>query len=493
MPDIGYTISPRLAQSVQLTPQMQQALKMLQTSALELGQELRQQMASNPAIEEVRDPREALLSSVAPEKTDKTAADHDVELDFAPDGEAAANILGADDGRLDYFLGNLESAPGDEDAQNRRQRLFDTQRASVTLQEHLLGQVELAPFRSDEDRALAEVLIGNIADSGQFIGSYPDIEMATGADEKRLEAVRRRILKFDPAGCGWKNPQECLIAQLDKLDDSPWQEEVRKIVAHHLEDVAAGRHEAVRAKLKLAPDEYAQVLAALRSLSPRPGNDRRFVPASERTEYVRPEIHAVEKDGRWIALVDSRELPEIRLSPKYLKLAKDPASPPEARAFALEHIRAAEQLIEALENRQETIRNIAQTIIDAQVDFFRRGKSALCPLTQRAVAEKVGVHETTVSRTVRNKYISTPFGTVCLRDFFVSGVRTAAGEMVSSTSVQSLIKELVASEDKTEPLSDERISQLLKEKGVAVARRTVSKYREQLGLPAAAERRGKDY
>lgn len=492
MAELGHSFSLGTSLETRLSPHMQQALKMLQMSALDLGTELRQQMAANPAIEDVRDPRESLLSVAAPEnKATKTAADPDVELDFTPDGEAAANILGADDGRLDYFLGGMESASSDEEEASRRQRLFDTVHTSVTLQEHLLSQVSLADFPNKEDCQLAEILIGNIADSGQFIGSYPDIEMATGADERRLESVRRRILKFDPVGCGWKDPRECLIAQLDKLDDSPWQGDVRKLIVRHFEDVAAGRHEAVREQLGLSQEDYAQALAALRSLSPRPGNDKRFVAARERAEYVHPEVHAVRKDGRWIAEVESRGLPEIHISPKYLKLAKDPKATPEARAFAAERIRAAEQLIEAIENRQETIRNIAQSIIDEQPDFFERGLSALRPMTQRTIAEKVKVHDTTVSRTVRDKYMTTPFGTLSLRRFFVSGVETADGGTMASTAVHDLIRRLVDAEDKAHPLSDEIIVKELQAKGVKVARRTVSKYREQLGIPSAAGRRAK--
>jgi len=479
----------KLGLETRLSPLMRHSLALLEKSVLELGAELRQQMVENPAIEDIRDPRETLLSVVAPENGQKTAADPDVELDFTPDGDAAANILGADDGRLDYFMANIESASSDEEAATRRQRLFDSLHTSVTLQEHLLSQIPLADFKDDEDRKLAEIIIGSIADSGQFTGSYPDIVMATGADEKHLDAVRRRILKFDPAGCGWRDPRECLIAQLDKLDDSPWQGEVRKLVAHHLGDLAAGRRDAIRKALGVTEAELGEVIAALKTLDPRPGNDKRFVAASDRPEYVHPEVHAVKKDGRWIAQVDSRGLPEIRLSPKYLKLAKDPNAYPAARKFALERIQAAEQLIEAIENRQETIRKIAQTIIDEQPGFFERGVSALRPLVMQTVADKVGVHGTTVSRTVRVKYMTTPFGTMSLRKFFVSGVETTDGEMVSRTAVHDQIKRLVDGEDKVAPLSDDRISQLLNERGVKVARRTVSKYREQLGIPTAADRR----
>ena len=485
----GYNLTQRLAQSQTLAPQMRQSLKMLQLTALDLAAELRQQMRENPVIEDVRDPRESQLSVAAPEEhAGKSAADGDMELDFTPDGAAAENILGAEDGHLDYFLGNMESASGDEEAASRRQRLFDSQCSAETLQEHLLAQVPFADL-DEQGRMLAEILISNIADSGMFNGSYPDIQMATGVTEQRLDAVRRRILKFDPAGCGWRDPRECLLAQMDKLDDSPWEGEVRKLIAHHLPDVAAHREALLCEKLKLTPDELAQALAALRLLDPYPGHDKRFVPATDRPEYVHAEIHAVKKDDRWTAMVETRDLPDIRISPRYLKMLDDPNTSEEARAYVRERVRAAEALIEAVERRQDTIRNIAQEIIDAQPDFFEKGFSALRPLTMQTVADKVGVHGTTVSRTVHDKYMTTPFGTVELRRFFTSGLATEAGGQMSNVAVQDRLKALVDAEDKAHPLSDDRLAALLKAEGIEIARRTVAKYRKALKIPGTSERK----
>ena len=485
----GYNLTQRLAQSQTLAPQMRQSLKMLQLTALDLAAELRQQMRENPVIEDVRDPRESQLSVAAPEEhAGKSAADGDMELDFTPDGAAAENILGAEDGHLDYFLGNMESASGDEEAASRRQRLFDSQCSAETLQEHLLAQVPFADL-DEQGRMLAEILISNIADSGMFNGSYPDIQMATGVTEQRLDAVRRRILKFDPAGCGWRDPRECLLAQMDKLDDSPWEGEVRKLIAHHLPDVAAHREALLCEKLKLTPDELAQALAALRLLDPYPGHDKRFVPATDRPEYVHAEIHAVKKDDRWTAMVETRDLPDIRISPRYLKMLDDPNTSEEARAYVRERVRAAEALIEAVERRQDTIRNIAQEIIDAQPDFFEKGFSALRPLTMQTVADKVGVHGTTVSRTVHGKYMTTPFGTVELRRFFTSGLATEAGGQMSNVAVQDRLKALVDAEDKAHPLSDDRLAALLKAEGIEIARRTVAKYRKALKIPGTSERK----
>lgn len=491
MPTAGYSMSQGMVQTQTqtLAPQMRESLKMLQMTSLALAPELRQQMLTNPVIEDVRNPTEPLISSITPDsRTGKSAADSDMELDFTPEGAAAENILGSEDGHLDYFLGNMESASGDEEAASRRQRLFDTQRSTETLQDHLIAQIPFADL-DEEDRQLAEIIISNINDTGMFAGSYPDIEMATGADAKKIDAVRRCVLKFDPVGCGWKDPRECLLAQMDRLEDSPWEEEVRKIILNHLEDLYAHREALICEKLKLTPEELAQALAAFRTLDPFPGRDKRFVSASDRPEYVRPEVHAVKKNGRWIAQVDGRDLPEIRISPRFLSMLKDPNVDKESKAYVRERIRAAEALIEAVERRQDTIRAIAQEIVDAQQQFFEKGFSALRPLTMQAVADKVGVHGTTVSRTVRDKYMTTPFGTVELRRMFTSGLETEGGEQVSKTVVQERLKALVAAEDKAHPLSDDRLAELLKREGVEIARRTVAKYRDELDIPSTTKRK----
>ena len=489
MGSTGYSLTTRLAQTTTLAPQMMQSLKMLQTTALNLSAELRQQMQANPVIEEVRNPNETVLSAVVPdERADKSAADGDVELDFTPDGAAAESILGSEDGNLEYFLGNMESASGDEEAVSRRQRLFDAQRSTQTLQEYLLGQVPFADLDA-EGRMLAELIIANISDSGMFTGSYPDIQMATGATEKRLEAVRRRVLKFDPAGCGWRDPRECLLAQMDKLDDSPWEGEVRQIIAHHLPDVAAHRDALICEKLNLTPDELAQALAALRTLDPYPGRDKRFIPATDRPEYVHAEVHAVRKGGKWCAVVETRDLPDIRISPRYVAMLSDPNIAEDAKAYVRERIRAAQALIEAVDRRQETIQRIAQTIIDAQPGFFEKGFAALRPLTMQEVADVVGIHSATVSRTVHDKFMTTPFGTVELRRFFTSGITRTDGEEVSNYAVYTRLRELVDGEDKAQPLSDDRLAALLKEEGFNIARRTIAKYRKNLKIPAATQRR----
>ena len=483
----------RLGQT--MAPQMRQSLKMLQMTSLELRAELQHQMELNPVIEEVRSPLERQMSAELPQEH-AGAAITERELDFTPGGEAAQTTLSTDDGYRDYFLGNLQSASGDEEAQSKRQHLFDSLMRMESLQEHLKAQVPLSDI-APEDRDLAVTLIGGIDDDGYFRGSIPDIVMVTGKSEAHVLGVLAAIRAFDPLGCGARDLRECLLAQMEKLDDSPWEDEVRALIDRHLPDIAARQERVICQSLGLTLDEYRKALAELRTLNPKPGlairppNVAKAVDVDRERDYVRPEVFVVpDGKGGWRAIVPARDIPKILVSEKYLKMLADPDCDDDTKSYIRERIRAVEALREAIENRQDTIQGIAQAIIDAQPDVFeKRTMDALRPLTMQQVADVVGVHGTTVSRTVRNKYMRTSFGTVELRKFFTGGLATESGEAVSNTSVQQQIRDLIAAEDANNPLSDDRIAAILKDKGIKIARRTVAKYRIELGIPGAIERR----
>ena len=495
MAGTGYNLTQSMRQGQAMAPQMRQSLKMLQMTSLELRAELQRQMELNPVIEDVRSPLERQMSAELPQEH-AAAAVTERELDFTPGGEAAQTTLASDDGYRDYFLGNLQSASGDEEALSRRQHLFDSLVRTETLQEHLKAQVPLSDIPS-EDRELAVALIAHVDDDGYFKGSIPDIQMVTGTSEAHVLRVLAAIQAFDPPGCGARDLRECLLAQMEKLDDSPWEDEVRALIDRHLPDVAARREGVICQSLHLTPDEYQKVLAALRTLNPKPGlairppNVAKAVDVDRERDYVRPEVFVLpDGKGGWRAAVPGRDLPEIHVSRKYLDMLADPGCSAETKAYIRERIRAAEALRKAVADRQDTLRGIAQTIVDAQPDVFaQRTMSALKPLTMQQVADVVGVHGTTVSRTVRNKYMRTPFGTVELRKFFTGGLATESGEAVSNASVRRQIRDLIAAEDATSPLSDDRIAAILKAKGIAIARRTVAKYRVEFGIPGAIERR----
>ena len=462
-------LSPSLQQGQRLTqqlaPAMRQSIRMLAMNLQELRQEIVREISLNPVIDDI---------------------DHDLETPLA-DAEARSD---AREEALDEALPEDEAAPSvnpDEDAAERRQRFFDNQVGQETLQEHLERQIVLSDIPR-EGRALAEMLVGGVNDDGYFTGSIPDIMMVTGETEAYVLNVLAAIQRFDPLGCGARSLRECLLAQMEKLDDSPWEDEVRQLIDSHLEDVAAGREEAILRSLGVSHDDYQKILRELRTLDPKPG--RAFQGGTGgANRIVKPEVHAVRVNGRWMAMVDDRSLPDITISKKYKQMSRDPAIPMETRAYILERTAAAELLRDAIAHREETIRAVAQEIFDRQPDFFERGLKGLKPLTMLEVAEKVGVHPTTVSRTVNDKYASTPRGTVELRRFFTQGIATTDGEIVTKTTVHDALRALVDAEDKRHPLSDEAIATKLKSQGYPVARRTVAKYRGILDIPGTSERR----
>ena len=438
--------------------------RLLSRSLPELRAEIAAEMASNPAIEDVDHPLETPLS--------------EVERMEGESGEPAEPDYPEDD-----FEPGLNR---DEEAAERRQAFFDSQVKEETLQEHLVAQLPLSDIPA-EDRAMAEVLIGDLDEKGYYKGSIADVAMSFGRSEQDVVSTLELIRELDPPGCGARNVRECLLSQLDDIQDKSLREDVRRIADGHLEEIAAGRIADVAAALGIDEKRCLAALKAMRTLDARPG--RQYPSERERVEYVNPEVHAVRRGGAWTAETDVRSLPEIRLSAKFAALLDDPRQDEETKAYVRERIAAAQAFREAVAHRQETVSAIAKMIFERQQGFFSKGFAALKPLTEIEVAKAVGVHSATVSRTVRDKYASTPKGTVELRRFFVSGIKNAAGEEVSQDAVMAALKDAVAAEDPREPLSDEKLAGRLKAAGFPVARRTVAKYRDRLGIGSAADRR----
>ncbi len=455
------------AQTQVLAPQLRQSLHLLSLSLPELRTELYREMSSNPVIEDIGSPLEHETIS------HKEAESEQREMSFASDYTEDDDIPDT-------------TYTADADALERRQKFFDSQTKEETLEEHLKNQLRLSDI-APEDIPLAEVLIGELDDNGLFSGSLPDIEMVTGESEGKIRHVLHEITELDPAGCGALSLKECLLAQLDKLEGTPNCAVVKALIEHHLGDIAAGRADLVRKELNLSPAQYASALAALRTLDPRPG--RAYTRAGRDIAYINPEIHAVNVGGKWVARVDERSLPEIHISSKYQALLADPKTDKETKDYIRARIAAAQAIIDAVARRQQTITAIAQAIFDAQPGFFTEGFKGLRPLNMQEIAAKVGVHHTTVSRTVRDKYVSTPRGTVELRRFFTQGLVRSDGETIVKDAVMERLAALIADEDRTSPLSDERLAALLKAEGYPVARRTVAKYRLRLHIPGTAERK----
>ena len=453
-----------LVQTQTLAPQMLQGVKMLAMSLPALRTELMAKIAANPAIEDIDYPLETPLSEV--EARSK-------ETDVLPD----------------YPADDYEPTMGvDEEAAERRQAFFDNQVKQETLQDHLLAQFPFSDIPED-DRGLAEVLVGDLDANGRYIGSIPDVRQTYGKTEAEVLSLLGMIMALDPLGCGARTPRECLLAQLDKLNGTGLRETVRKMVEGHFEDMAAGRLGVVESALGISHERCLAALTALRTLDAYPG--RAFPSERDRVEYVNPEVHAVRRDGYWYAETDRRSLPRIRLSQSFLDQLRNPNLTPEDKAKMQSYLEEARALATAVGERRNTVEAVAQAIFDRQQAFFTEGFKGLKPLTETEIAAEVGVDASTVSRTVRDKYASTPRGTVELRRFFPSGVKTIDGESVSQHAVLEKLKALVDDEDSAHPLADGVLSDRLKALGFKVERRTVAKYRTQLGIPSVSARQVK--
>ena len=444
-----------------LAPQMRQGIRMLAMSLPELRSELIAEMAKNPVIDDI----EPTLEKTTVSERERQLAEDERVSDYPEDDDIREAA---------YMDGIARGKNGsDPDAMARREKFFENQVREETLEQHLVGQLPASDIE-EADYPLAEMLIGELNDDGLFVGSLPDIVMVSGEPESKVRSILAQIRELDPPGCGATTLAECLSAQLDKIDDPALRARVAQLIGK-LEAVAAGQV------------EDAEALVALRTLDPRPG--RAYRHDVRGTEYVNPEVHAVRCADGWVARVDARSLPEICISSKYVTMLEDPETTAETKAYIRERIAAANALVDAVAHRRDTIAAIAQEIFDRQPGFFEQGLKGLKPLTMQEVADKLGIHYTTVSRTVNGKYASTPKGVVELRRFFSQGIVTDSGEAVVKDRVLDRLRAMVEAEDKAHPLSDEKLSDMLKGEGFPVARRTVAKYRGLAGIPGTSARR----
>ena len=454
--DNGLVQTTSLRQTLTLGQQQLQGLRLLQMTLPELRTEVQHEIESNPAIEDTDHPLETTMT--------------DVEARRKEDGGDGVSDFPEED------FTALERRD-DEESVERRQAMFDRQTREETLQEHLLAQLPLSDIPR-ADWGLVETLVCDLNSNGYYVGSLADVCMAYGRSEADVVTTLKAVMDLDPVGCGARTAQECLTAQLDAISF-----ELRKDVRHlvdHLAEVAAGKVDRVK---------YAEALKALRTLEPHPGSA--FRSERDSVEYINPEVHVFkDKDGRWTAITDKRSLPEIRISRRFEALLADRSQSEETRRYVRERIERAKAFRELIEKRNETVESIAQLIFDRQQAFFEEGLKALRPLTESEIAEKVGVDSSTVSRTVRNKFAETPFGTIELRRFFTTAVKNADGEEISQSAALEQLKRLIDAEDKSAPLSDEKLAEQMNAAGFRLSRRAVAKYRDvKLGIPGASKRR----
>ena len=462
----------RLGQQLTMTPQLQQAIRLLQLPALELQAHIRELLESNIMLEAVEETEatgvfEAVEPPV-PAEAERTAPESTVEV--------------VDEGWGEQSVGAAE-APWNSDDDDRQQEFADD--SGQTLQEHLLWQLELAHLEPRE-LAIARAIVDAVSEDGYLTESLEEITTTLKpeieAEPTEVQHVLALVQMLDPAGVGARSVGECIELQLRQLDPAtPGLALAVQIARQHLELVAERELSLLRRELRATEEEIAAALALVRSCHPRPGATVSSGPA----EYVVPDVFVRRTEHGWAVEINAATLPRVRLNQSYAGMIGRNASHATMRA----QLQEARWLLKSLEIRNETLMKVARSIVERQTAFLEQGDEHMRPMILKDIAEAVEMHESTISRVTSGKYMHTPRGVFELRYFFSSQVEGADGSGTSSTAIRAKIRKLVKDEDAETPLSDGRIAELLSEEGIPVARRTVAKYREAMGIAPSNERR----
>jgi RNA polymerase sigma-54 factor len=470
----GMHQSQNLALQQVLAPQLQQSLLILQTPLLELRNLVQQEMQTNPVLEELPDESRTDESDGA-----EVSSDNDFREEFE-------KLVSLDEEWRDYMAQsasyNSEGFRNSQEAQDKRQFFFDSVAVQETLQQHLVAQLNQTTLKTD-DRKAAEVIIGNIDDNG-FLQSTPEeMTLSSGIPKEDFEKMLPLIQSFDPRGVGARDLRECLLIQLQREGRESSLE--YRIVSEHMEDLARHRFPEIARRMGISTEEVQTAANKIARLNPRPGQ----VFAAAPQDYVLPDVTVENVDGDYQVTLNNEQIPHLRISNIYKDIIAQGNNGAEVKDYIRDKIRSGKFLIRSIHQRQQTISNIAQQIVSRQRDFFEHGPSHLKPMTMGEIADAVGVHETTVSRAVSGKYMATPHGIFEMKYFFTSGYQTATGESMSNTSVKEAVLDLVKHEDGNAPLSDQEIVEILTERGIPIARRTVAKYRSELNILPSHMRR----
>ena len=468
-----------------MTPLLQQAIQLLQLSTLELEQVVRKELEENPLLEEVVEETQDVDAEAQPAAEAGTTELAPTPAATEPVSKETSTVDGE---RADELPFDLTSAVFDEpdertpvSMEEREDLPFENLgRSGTSLDEYLNEQLRLA---TDDPRtvAIGEAIIGNLDDDGYLRADVEEIAVGMGASPDEVEKVLRLVQGFDPTGVAARSVQECLLLQLT-ADAEPDPVSV-EIVEKHFEDLERRRYAEIARAMKLPLERIMESIEEIQSLEPKPG--RRF--SANDSRYVVPDV-TIQKVGEdYVVILNEEGIPRLRVNSLYRSLLR--RSGDEAKQYVEQKLRSAVWLIKSVEQRQRTLRKVAQSLVNFQRDFLDKGLPFLRPLALRDVGDDISMHESTISRVTTNKYVQTPQGLFELKFFFHSGIASENGSMVSSVSVKKTIRDMVSGEDNGKPLSDQEIAQALQGQGLTIARRTVAKYREELGILPSHQRR----
>ncbi|MGB5450757.1 MAG: RNA polymerase factor sigma-54 [Sedimenticolaceae bacterium] len=492
------TIQLRLGQHLTMTPQLQQAIKLLQLSTLDLKQEIQEALESNLMLETEeegvrRDDAESdrIKGDAGLNGSQQTAEgqnnDPNNETEIKIESQSMPDELPVDTVWDDIYDSITPAGSGSAPGGDEGQDYLNQQSTSESLQDYLIWQMQLTPF-SPDDLAIAEAIIDGISDDGYLTTPLEDIIASMGDPDigiEEVEAVLHRVQAFDPTGVAARDLRECLLLQLRQLPrEFEWRAQAIELVSEHFDLLAQQDETQMRRRLKLESGELMSVIHLIRSLNPRPGTSV----AIQSTSYIEPDVFVYKHNNQWRVELNRDAAPKLRVNAEYAGLIKR-ADNSTDNVTMKNHLQEARWFIKSLQSRNETLLKVATRIVDIQRNYFEYGEEAMKPLVLRDIAEALEMHESTISRVTTQKYMHTPRGTIEFKYFFSSHVSTASGGEASATAIRALIKKLIGAEKPNKPLSDNKIAAILSDQGINVARRTVAKYRESMAIPPSNERK----
>lgn len=462
---MGMGLNLEQTQKLIITPELRQAIAILQLSSLELHEFIEQEMLENPVLELGEDGEEASTKEETKEETDEL---EELDLDwqeYFADGRDLG-YTGMRERRTEET--SFEQFIGEE----------------TTFQEHLMMQLNLS-LSEGELRGIGEFLIGNIDDNGYLCISVEEAAKHLASEEQVVEVALKVIQGFEPPGVGARNLAECLLLQLEYLyGDEPL---ARIVIEEYLEDLAGGRITKIARDLSITPHEVQSIGDLIKTLDPKPG--RRFS-GNQETRYIVPDVVVEKVAGEYVVLVNEQIGPRLRINSQYRDLLGETLTDGEdTKKFIEGRLNSALWIIRSIEQRRLTLFRVVSSIVEFQRDFLEYGIKHLRPLTLRQVADKLELHESTVSRAIANKHVQTPQGVYELKFFFASGVEKASGQVIAAESIKKTMEELIAREDPANPLTDQVLTDNLNRQGIRISRRTVAKYRDEMGIPSATRRK----
>jgi RNA polymerase sigma-54 factor len=485
--------SLRLSQQLVMTPQLQQAIKLLQLNRMELAEVVNQEMMENPILEELSETPEG--ENMTPEA--ESGEVHNPEAEQARDEDSFLKpkaqeeqlVAGKDDFNWDSYIeefnSSSSSAPSMREVNEELPSFENVLTKTTTLEDHLQWQISMIALQ-DTERKLGELIIGNLTDDGYLNANLEDLAREAGLEFEDAEEVLKIVQNFDPLGVGSRNLQECLAIQAKFMN--PRQPLVEQIIAHHLGDLERKNYQAASKALNVPLDKVIEATKLILEFEPKPG--RSFHTSD--TQYISPDIYVYKVGDEFVIVLNEDGMPKLRISPYYKNILASAQKEQNkvTKEYVQDKLRSAVWLIRSIHNRQKTIYKVTDAIVKRQRDFFEKGVQFLKPMILKDVANDIGMHESTISRVTTNKFVHTPVGIFELKYFFNSSINAADGsDALASEAVKEKIRQMISKEDQKNPLSDQKIVELLRIENIDIARRTVAKYRDMLGILSSGKRK----